>query len=560
MEQRQALATNVRRALPFSPRLLSAWPQSAPAHWAAALVLIAVLGGGILRFSNLAGVPPALNQDEAIYGYDAYSLLFTGRDHLGEPFPIAGMEAYGGFTPPLLAFIEAPVVGILGLHVEVLRGVTAAMGLLAIPLVYLLTLELFGRRLMAVLAAWIVAFSPWHVHMSRWAHPASLVTTTMALTIFLLAWSIRRRSGRGLVAAAGAAGLTALTYASMEVYVLLLLAAAAVAYRRQLLEVRREAVVYSVLVFIALVAPMLYVSTMDSTGRSRFDETSSFSAGRADVGVLATQYLSYYSPDFLFTSGDGDPMHSPPGFGVELVSALPFLVAGLFWLLHGVARPTTPWQRSCCLFILAALALYPIPGFLTLPSPHSLRAIHLILLGTIIAAAGAGALWDLAQRALSRTPTPVRRTILAALAVAALLPITYELVTRYEDYFVRYPTEVAAGFQYGLEQALGYASTHEGEYDEIWVTDTNQPYIYVLFFNAWPPDEVHNTLQVSRHPPDVSQVYAFSKYHFLSLPPEIVPAKLPLLETIPEPDGTAAYFVRGGTVPNHGRVLVIGKQ
>src|ERR1051325_4839170 len=111
-----------------------------------ALLIVVILVGGVLRFAKLKEIPPGLNQDEAVNGYDAYSLFMTGRDHHGHPFPFAGLESFGDWVPPLLTFVTAPAVGLLGLRVEVVRGVTAALGVLAILVVYFLASELFNRR------------------------------------------------------------------------------------------------------------------------------------------------------------------------------------------------------------------------------------------------------------------------------------------------------------------------------------------------------------------------------------------------------------------------------
>src|SRR6476620_11604080 len=70
-----------------------------------ALVFFALLVAAALRFSNLGGVPPGLNQDEAVSGYDAYSLLLTGRDHQGHPLSLAGVESFGDWASPLLTFL-----------------------------------------------------------------------------------------------------------------------------------------------------------------------------------------------------------------------------------------------------------------------------------------------------------------------------------------------------------------------------------------------------------------------------------------------------------------------
>ena len=92
---------------------------------------------------DLPGVPSSLNQDEAVYAYDAFSIFHTGRDHHGHPFPLAGLESSGPFSGAKLSFLEAPSVGILGLHVWVMRAVPALVSLITTPAVAGLGLRLF---------------------------------------------------------------------------------------------------------------------------------------------------------------------------------------------------------------------------------------------------------------------------------------------------------------------------------------------------------------------------------------------------------------------------------
>ena len=125
------------------------------------------------------------------------------------------------------------------------------------------------------------------------------------------------------------------------------------------------------------------------------------------------------------------------------------------------------------------------------------QAIPLLAL---LGAAGAVALADQARWALRNARLAVARTAFALLLFGAGAAMGSELLARYRDYFADYPGKVARQFQYGLEQALGYARAHEAEYSEIWVTDTNEPYIYVLFYAGWPPSDVHRSLEVRREP------------------------------------------------------------
>jgi 4-amino-4-deoxy-L-arabinose transferase-like glycosyltransferase len=99
------------------------------------ILLVAIAVAAFLRFASISSVPPGLNQDEAVNGYDAFSLSVTGRDHHGHPFPFAGLESFGDWASPLLTFITAPAVGLFGLRVEVIRGVPAALGVLLVLIV-----------------------------------------------------------------------------------------------------------------------------------------------------------------------------------------------------------------------------------------------------------------------------------------------------------------------------------------------------------------------------------------------------------------------------------------
>jgi len=532
------------------------------------LVLAALLVGAALRFADPRGVPPALNQDEAVSGYDAYSLLHTGRDHLGHPFPFAGLESFGDWVSPLLTFLTVPAVGLFGLRVEALRAVSAAVGLLAVPAVYLLALELFGRRSIGVVAAWLVAVSPWHVHLSRWAIPPAVVPTMVALTLLALVRAVNRGTGRGIVAAAVVAGLAVASYPTMKLYVPLLGLAALAIYGRAILRVGREALNYAAIVLLVMTGPALYLSLADPGARVRFDEVSVFNAPGAGPRLLARQYAAYFSPRFLFAAGDGDPMHAPPRYGVELRALAPFFLAGLAWLLWHVVRPAaaaraargTSWaarpHRRSALFLLAAVALYPVHGSLNVPGPHALRAAQLIPLAALVAAAGVVAVADLALRLLGERPQPIRRAALAALAVVVAAAVGLECLGRYEDYFGDYGAQVAPQFQYGLEQALGYARDQQAGYDEIWLADSTAGYIYVLFYAAWPPSDVHQRLEVRRAPGRFNRVGAFDKYRF-GEPDGVGRGDLPILYSVRAPGGRTAYVVRGGAAQGHGRILLI---
>jgi len=527
--------------------------------WRRWLLALAVLAGVPLRFWNLAGVPSSLNEDESVYAYDAYSIFHTGRDHHGHPFPLAGLESFGPFSGAVLSFLEAPAVGVLGLHVWVVRAVPALVSLITIPCVAWLGLLLFDSWLVGLTAAWVVALLPWDVENARFANLPAIVPAMAVITLLLLIYAFKRESNRAIVFAALAGSLAMATYHTMKVYLPLLALASVPMFWRKIRMLSREAIAYAALVFAFVGGPVLFLTAFDPAGRARASET--MSSGRG-IATLASHYFAYFSPSFLFTSGDGDPMHTPSGYGVLLWTLCPFLAIGLGALAFDIVKPATPWRRSAALFLLAALVLYPFPGCFTKPNPNVERAVHVIPVLALIAAVGVRATVTVSRR-LARRVGIDRRAVLLLWVVPALAAFGFEGQAQFRNYFTTYPGEVSGKFQYGLEDAVQYALAHQTGYDQIWVTGANQPYIYVLFEASWPPSDVHQHLNVVRGSPGNQYVKAIGKFRFpkgigQGPPIDIKDAALPILETIVNPaTGKTAYVIRGGTVVSHGRVLVI---
>ena len=75
------------------------------------IVLLAIF----LRFYQLGKNPPHLNWDEAALGYNAYSLLSTGRDEYGKSFPLS-FRSFDDYKPPLYVYLTIPSVAVFGLN------------------------------------------------------------------------------------------------------------------------------------------------------------------------------------------------------------------------------------------------------------------------------------------------------------------------------------------------------------------------------------------------------------------------------------------------------------
>ncbi|KKU78425.1 MAG: Glycosyl transferase family 39, partial [Candidatus Amesbacteria bacterium GW2011_GWA2_47_70] len=77
------------------------------------LIFILILAS-VLRLYKLSSYPAGLNADEAALGYNAYSLMLTGRDEHGHPWPV-NLESFGDFKPAGYAYLLIPFIKVFGL-------------------------------------------------------------------------------------------------------------------------------------------------------------------------------------------------------------------------------------------------------------------------------------------------------------------------------------------------------------------------------------------------------------------------------------------------------------
>src|SRR3990167_8100088 len=110
------------------------------------LLLACIVGlAFFLRIYKVTQIPPALSWDEVSIGYNAYSILKTGRDEHGRYMPVDAFVAYGDYKPVLPVYLTVPFIALFGLNELAVRLPSALAGTLTVLLTYFLVLELFGK-------------------------------------------------------------------------------------------------------------------------------------------------------------------------------------------------------------------------------------------------------------------------------------------------------------------------------------------------------------------------------------------------------------------------------
>ena len=111
------------------------------------LLLVLVLGLALfLRIYKISDYPAGLNADEAAIGYNAYSLLKTGKDEFGHSWPI-NFQSFNDYKPGLYFYLVLPFVKIFGLNELAVRLPNVILGTLTVLLLYFLVNEMFAPEL-----------------------------------------------------------------------------------------------------------------------------------------------------------------------------------------------------------------------------------------------------------------------------------------------------------------------------------------------------------------------------------------------------------------------------
>ena len=151
--------------------------------WLWAVLAITALAA-FLRLYRLTEIPPGILGDEGLMGINARRILDEGW--IGAYVPV-GPGVNSGTM-----YLMALFIGILGNTVLAIRLPMALMGVATVPLAYLAFREMVGKPT-ALIAAYILAVSLWHIQLSRIAFPQVAWPMMEMATLAALFWAFRTR-------------------------------------------------------------------------------------------------------------------------------------------------------------------------------------------------------------------------------------------------------------------------------------------------------------------------------------------------------------------------------
>lgn len=153
------------------------------------MILMVVLVVSLLvRMIFLSSVLPGFHFDEANAGYNAYSLLKTGKTIWGDSWPIY-LNTFGDYRPMAIVYLLVPSIWIFGLSEFAVRFPIALIGAISPLLLYTLANKMTHDKGVATLSAVFLSLSFWHINLSRTTSEA-ILAVFFAMIILLTSWSM----------------------------------------------------------------------------------------------------------------------------------------------------------------------------------------------------------------------------------------------------------------------------------------------------------------------------------------------------------------------------------
>ena len=463
----------------------------------------------ILRVAWIERYPVGFTPDEASLGYDAYSILKTGKDQWGHSFPLI-LESFGDFKSPLYAYLTIPSVFLFGLTKFATRLPNALIGTAAVYVTYLLASELsvvvgkkklaINNQPLAIIASFLLAISPWHIMMSRGAFEANLTTFFLPLGIFLFLRSLQNSK---LLPLSGLVfGLNLFSYHAAKLVTPLIVIILIVSFREKLSQIGKKMLFNSGVIFAIFILLTAYSFFLGAGLRAK--DINIFKGSLEEAATIRNELIlkgenpavarllhnkyqvafkrfvyhwtEYYTFRFLFKDGPAEFTYGMlPGNGVLYWFELPLLLG--FFIAFVRKKNKFPY-----LFLTFWLAIAPIPAALASgPGYAANRAVVMLPAVQIALALGAFEVYDIFRERFHG-----RRLLRIGLATYILLSFILAF-SFFEKYFYLSKDKAAKGMLYGNLEAAYWLKQNVNAQDIIVSRKLSEPQIYVAFANKWDP-------------------------------------------------------------------------
>ncbi len=464
-------------------------------------------------------VPPGFNADEAAFGYNAYSLLKTGRDEYGTLLPLR-LKSFGDYKMPLYSYLSIPFIAVLGLNETGTRALNVFLSFLFPFAVYLLTVKLFGKKRIGIAAALLSSVSLGLHVVARHAHEAYLAAFLTTIASYLFLKSLESPKARNIAAFLAADVLMLFSYHPGRLFSFMFLGYAVLHVMFQ--KKKQVALPLAILITTVLFGLTDLAYNPQRLKTLAFFNNEGFNLKITElkteggvrylynpvlIGIkdILQDHFTYFSPQFLISNGDENYRFGYPGMSILTpIEYLLFLI-GLYYAF----KQKEKWRH----FLVTLLLCSPLSASLAW-SKGSLTRTLFLLIPVMITAAYGGA----------NMLTDIKKRYRAGAVVFGALLFGLFLVFSWDFYLFHYPKRLITihAWQAGYAEVNGFIKDNYNRFDTFYITkDIGQPYIFTLFYLNYPPFRYQKEALLSGADEyGFGQVDRFDKFVFEFTPPE----------------------------------------
>lgn len=471
-----------------------------PKRYKLFLFIFLIFLSSFLRLNRISSVPPGLNQDESAIGYNAYSILKTGRDEYGKLLPMS-FKSFNDNKLPVYVYLTSTSIKLFGLNEFAVRFPSALSGIGAVIILFFLMRYLTKNDTLSFISAFSLALNPIHIYFSRAGFEVNLAMTLILAGIYFFINGIDRHKISLMFLSLVCFILSLYSYNAIRLLAPLISLALVIIFWK-----KRQTFSLSFYVSFSIVAVILLIPFLTTfftssgifsasgaliTGNDILIKNLAFRSYLDSLPVVYTQLFynryiymvfQYFqnlativSGSFFFVVGSSDPIHGVGNVGFFYLYELPFFIAGLtlyFQLKKAELKIFFYW------LVISVLVLA-----LSSTVPQATRGYSLVLPTVVFISLGFLAFLSFLSRFEHKK---LRNLCIATFIVLVFYNLQYYFIS----YYLYFPKVNANLWREQDKELALFLKNSDSKYSKIIVDNTtNLIYTSLLFYEGYPPDK-----------------------------------------------------------------------
>lgn len=457
----------------------------------------------LLRFYQLSDIPNGLYPDETAIGYNAYSILLTGKDEYGEYMPLY-FRSFDDYKLPLYIYSTALSIKLFGVNAFAVRLPSALMGSLSVIFLFLLVFKLSRKKGFALISSLFLALNPWHFFFSRAGYEVNVATALMLLGTLFFVMAVQRKNNLPFFIISLISFISAVyTYNVTRLMAPAIFFALIFLYFNNIKNSKKTLFLIIILFIVGMMPFLITFLTLQSQSGFSTHKDALIIGNEARADIIQTRsyfvmlpalvqkiffnywvlviwkylvnLISFFSTNFFFTTGAVKPNQDVGGnLAMFHYFDFPLLILGSYYALK---------RRSSYFYpiFIWFLVIFFI-GSIIISVPNGTRSYPIIIPFIVFSAYG---LSCLLKKIFNFKNSLIRIGTLTLL----IGMISYSYIFYFFSYFIRFPIEYAKDWRSEDKKTVEYIKNIEHNYEKIIIDDSAEFfYTSLLFYGKYSPD------------------------------------------------------------------------